>query len=160
MLFTGKSEHSIDAKQRLAIPAKVRAGLDPKRDGKAFYIVQGANGGLWLWPERTFERMASAESMATLTPAAEDMELDEINFPEAERLEIDSAGRIRLPQDKLAAAGIGSRALILGMRHHLELWDPARWAARNEDRSTRAEITERARIGPPVPRRPGGEEHH
>ena len=32
MLFTGEYEHTIDAKQRLAIPADVRAILDPDRD--------------------------------------------------------------------------------------------------------------------------------
>ncbi len=35
MLFTGESELSIDAKHRLAIPAKIRAGLDPETQGEA-----------------------------------------------------------------------------------------------------------------------------
>ncbi len=39
MHFTGYSEHTIDAKQRLAIPAKYRAQWDDKRDGTAWYGV-------------------------------------------------------------------------------------------------------------------------
>ena len=52
MLFTGEYEHTIDAKQRLAIPSEIRARLDPKVHGQAFYLAPGANGHLWLWPER------------------------------------------------------------------------------------------------------------
>ncbi len=48
MLFTGKPELSIDAKQRLAIPAKTRTMLDQARVGNALYVIWGANGVLWL----------------------------------------------------------------------------------------------------------------
>ena len=59
MLFTGKPELSIDTKQRLAIPAKTRAMLEQARVGNPLYIIWGANGVLWLWPERTFEDIAT-----------------------------------------------------------------------------------------------------
>ena len=87
MLFTGKSELSIDAKQRLAIPAKTRALLKQARVGEALYIIPGANGALWLMPERTFEEVAG-QVEPTLTPAAEQMDFDELTFPEAHRLEL------------------------------------------------------------------------
>ena len=58
MIFSFKYERSIDPKQRLPIPADIREGLDPEADGEAFYVIEGPNGALWLWPERTFERMA------------------------------------------------------------------------------------------------------
>ncbi len=145
MLFTGKPELSIDAQQRLAIPAKVRANLDPEVDGEAFYIISGANGALWLWPERQFERMAG-EIEPSLAPAPELMDFDELIFPAAQRLEMDSAGRIRIPEELLAQAGLGSRALLVGMRNHMEIWDPERWRVREAEKSARrAEILQRAR---------------
>ena len=145
MLFTGKSELSIDSKQRMAIPAKTRSMLDRGRAGTALFIVWGPNGVLWLWPERTFEKV-SGECEPTLTPPTEEMEHDVVTFPEAERLEIDSAGRIRVPQDMLADAGLGNRVLLLGVRHHLEIWDPEQWAAqRREKAGRRAEIAQRLR---------------
>ncbi len=145
MLLTGKYEHSIDAKQRLAIPAKIRAGLDPKREGETFYVIEGPNGGIWLWPQRTFERMAG-EIEETLAPATELMDFDEVTFPDARQVEIDSAGRIRLPEGMLAEAGISSRVVILGMRDHLEVWDPDRWETRRREKAAkRAEIVQRVR---------------
>ncbi len=145
MLFTGKSELSIDSKQRMAIPAKTRTMLDRGQAGTALIIVWGPNGVLWLWPERTFEEIAG-ECEPTLTPPVEEMDHDLLTFPEAERLDIDSAGRIRVPQDLLAQAGLGNRVLLAGVRHHLEIWDPDEWAAqRREKAGRRPEIAQRLR---------------
>ena len=145
MLFTGKPELSIDAKQRLAIPAKVRAQLEEGGGGEALFVTRGANGALWLWPQQTFEQIAGRLE-PSLAPASELMDFDELTFPEAERLEIDGAGRIRIPQELLIEAGLGSRVVLAGMRHHLEIWDPEEWEARRREKeSRRAEIMQRAR---------------
>lgn len=149
MFFTGKPELAIDAKQRLAIPAKTRARLEQARVGNALYIIWGPNGVLWLWPERTFETIAG-EIAPTLTPAVEQMEFDELTFPETQRLDIDNAGRIRLPQELLEEAGLGNRVLLVGARHHMELWDPDVWAAQHREKVVRrSEITQQLRgLGP------------
>ncbi len=145
MLFTGKYEHSIDAKHRLAIPAEIRARLDPLTVGEAFYIIQGPNEALWLWPDKTFHRMAG-DIEPSLAPSTALMEFDEITFPEARRLDIDSAGRIRVPAEMIAEARIGTKVLILGMRNHLEIWDPGQWEARRQEKAPRrGDIVQRAR---------------
>lgn len=145
MLFTGKPELSIDAKQRLAIPAKTRTMLEQARVGNALYILWGANGVLWLWPERTFEEIAG-EIEPTLTPSTEQMDFDELTFSETQRLEIDSAGRIRLPQELLEAAGLGNRVLLVGARHHMEIWDPDAWETQHREKvARRAEIAQQLR---------------
>ncbi len=145
MIFSFKYERSIDPKQRLPIPADIREGLDPEADGEAFYIIEGPNGALWLWPERTFERLAG-NIEPSLVPSWQLMDFDEITFPEARRLRFDSAGRIRIPQEMLDRAGIGTRVVILGMRNHLELRDPEDWERRRREHAPRrAEIVQRAR---------------
>ncbi len=145
MLFTGEYEHTIDAKRRMAIPAELRARLDPDGAGLTFYLSEGANGALWLWPEQTFERMA-AEIEASLLPAEEMTDFDELFFPTARRVETDAAGRIRLSERMLAAVGIGARVVILGVRDHLELRSPEDWETRRRETLARKpEIIERAR---------------
>ena len=136
MIFSFKYERSIDPKQRLPIPADIREGLDPEVDGEAFYIIEGPNGALWLWPERTFQRLAG-DIEPSLAPSWELMDFDEITFPEARRLKFDSAGRIRIPQEMLDRAGIGTRVVILGMRNHLELRDPEDWERRRQEKAAR-----------------------
>lgn len=126
MIFTGEHEHTIDSKHRLAIPAEIRTRMEREQLDPAFYVVPGPSGSLWLWLERTFEQLS--ESLEpTLVPGEDMMEFDEITFPLARRVELDSAGRIRLDPDMLAEAGLGSTVVVLGMRDHLELRDPEQW---------------------------------
>ncbi len=145
MLFTGEHEHTIDTKQRLAIPAEIRGQLAAEQLGEVLYLAPGANGMLWLWPDRTFERMTSAAE-GTLLPGDEVMQFDELMFPYTRRLEIDKNGRVRIPQDMLSEFGLGETVVILGMRDHLELREPSQWKQQRQDNlAKRREIMQRAR---------------
>jgi MraZ protein len=145
VLFTGEYEHTIDSKQRLAIPAEIRSRMTPDIHGEAFYVVPGANGSLWLWPERTFERMTSAIENSLL-PGEEMMEFEELMFPQSKLLDMDKAGRVRIPEQMLREFGLGETVTILGMKDHLELRDPQQWKSqRQQSIAKRKEIMVRAR---------------
>ena len=145
MLFTNEFEHTIDAKRRLAIPAEIRTRMDRTLHGVAFYVTFGPNGALWLWPERTFEHMAQAMD-SSLLPSEEMMDFDEIFFSQAERSDIDSAGRIRISDRLLEEAGISRNVVILGVKDHLEVRDRTQWEERRLEKiSDRGDIMLRAR---------------
>lgn len=145
MLFTGEYERTIDAKDRMAIPSEVRSQVSGDGQTAAFYIVPGANDALWLWPASTFEQMAGAMTQSLLPPE-ELMEFEELIFPNARRLELDGNGRVRLPRAMLDRTGIGTDVVILGVRDRLELRDPAKWRARQEETLAKpGEIMLRAR---------------
>lgn len=145
MIFTGEYEHTIDTKQRIAVPSVIRSRLEEAGHTNALYLVPGANGALWLWPEKTFEQMANAMQQSLL-PTEEMMEFEELLFSQAARLEIDKAGRIRLPERMLSEAKLGQTIVILGVRDHLELRDPEAWKQRREHKlATQAEIMIKAR---------------
>mgnify|MGYP003576062144 FL=1 len=145
MLFTGEYEHTIDAKQRLAIPAEIPDALGPEIQGEALYLVLGANGALWLWPEKTFEQMAGALEQ-TLLPEEEMMEYEQLLFSQAARLELDKAGRVLLPERMISAGGLGTSVTILGVKDHLELRDSQQWTAlRQQKYAKQQEIMLRAR---------------
>ena len=124
MIFTGEYEHTIDTKHRLAIPADIRAMLEGTEHTNTFYLVPGANGTLWLWPENTFVLMANAMDQSLL-PAEEMMEFEELLFSQASRLEMDKTGRIRLPERQIREAGLGTsvaaRSLQVGDYLRIEL---------------------------------------
>ena len=105
MLFTGDTDRAIDDKHRLSIPAEHRAQLAGQLPA-VVYATPGSNGGIWVWPEETFIRMA-ANLEDTLLPDDDEMDMVQVLFE---------------------LAGIGSHAVILGARDHLELRDPAEWA--------------------------------
>ncbi|MEC8559870.1 MAG: hypothetical protein VXY94_07315 [Planctomycetota bacterium] len=145
MFFLGEYEHSIDAKQRLAIPAEVRDVLDPEVHGSAFVAAPGGNGSLWLWPERTFETL-SKELAGSLLGNDDLDDFERLVFSQSARVPLDSAGRIRIPVRLLDRYGLSKSVTVLGVRDHLELIKPKSW---REEQSrlepARTDIWRRAR---------------
>lgn len=126
MLFTGHAELTIDAKQRLAIPSKYRSQWDNDRDGQAWYCVPWPDGSLRLFTERRFEALAE-QGEHSLTPGQDEAALEAQLFGFAERIEMDSAGRITLPKSHLELAGLSSDVVVLGARNRLEVRDRSKW---------------------------------
>ena len=137
MHFTGYSEHSIDAKLRLAIPAKYRSMWDEKRDGTAWYGVPWPGGVLRLYTETRFNELADAMGTRSLTPGRDEASLDAGLFGFAERLEMDKQGRVVLPRLHLDLTGLGGEVVVVGARNRLEVYDRAGWVASMRERFER-----------------------
>ncbi len=121
MIFAGYFEHTIDAKNRLAIPAKFRSKMDPDEDGIGFVIVPGQPADrLWMYPEKHFERLAGKAESA-LIPDDDQLRFDQVFFPLAESLDLDSQGRVLLPDRMLKRVQLGKDVVISGVRDHLEI---------------------------------------
>ncbi len=124
MLFTGSSEHTIDDKKRLSIASKHRALLP--QSVSAWYCIPWPSGVLRLYPEPTFLELANKWD-DSLTPSDEQDQLVSTMFGFAERLEMDSAGRVRLPQKHLDLVGLGSEVVVLGAKRMLVITDQKQW---------------------------------
>jgi division/cell wall cluster transcriptional repressor MraZ len=128
MLFTGETERSIDEKSRISLPAEMRAGFS----SGVVYASPGPNDTIWLSPEDIFEKKASSLEQSLL-PDEDVMEFEQILFSQSRRIEIDKAGRIRLPDALLSLAEIGKQAYVLGVGDHLELLNHESWNAKKEE---------------------------
>ena len=144
-LLYGQYRLSIDAKNRLLIPAEVRRNLLPDRDGTAFFVVTGDNGKLWLYPEKTYESMGQV-TPPELAPPEERLEFDHLHYALAERLEWDQQGRVLLPADELKETETGKDVVLFGSRDHLEIWNRTDWEEhRTHLRARRKEISLRGK---------------
>ena len=134
MAFHGTFEHTLDAKNRLTVPSRFRSALA----GRVF-LVKGQDPCLSLYPADTYEAMANA-ALATATPMTpQHRELSRYFFANAQETELDSAGRVMLPANFMAQAGISARELVVaGTGSCLELWDRGTWQTYD------AELTQRA----------------
>jgi MraZ protein len=122
LLFLGEYEHTLDQKQRLAIPSELREVIDPKVHGDAFIAAPGPNGYLWLWPERTFANL-SKDLGGSLVGDPSMHDFERMVFSQSARVPLDNAGRVRIPDRLLQKFGLGGPIMILGVRDHLELED-------------------------------------
>lgn len=139
MIFTGQYEHGIDGKNRLAIPAKWRGRLDPARDGPGFYVAPGTPPStLWLYTERHFESLAE-QFQSELIQDEDILRFEQDFFPRADLVELDTQGRVLIPEKMLKAAGLGRDVIVCGVRDHIEIRSP------QEHEKQSAESAERSR---------------
>lgn len=155
MLFTGHYEHTIDAKHRLAVPADIRARWNPVTDGAAFFAVPWVGGVIRLYTEADFHQRAGAAPL-TLTPDEDEAEMQATLFGLSRRIELDTAGRIRIPEDLLSLTGLSSDVVLVGAGDRLEIRDRAAWSASKSDRLHKLpelmrRISERRSPFPPPP---------
>lgn len=125
--MTGTYEHSIDAKGRLFIPAKLREEL-----GVTFYLAMGVEECLAIYPQETWNRFT--EKFASL-PMSQSAAMRPL-FANASKCELDSQGRIVIPQKLRKYAGLEKDAVIIGVNDRAEIWSAETWNAREEEEMT------------------------
>ena len=120
-MLIGEYVHSIDTKKRLSIPAKFR-----KEIGKRGVLTRGLDRSLFLYPQAEWEQIA--EKLSRL-PAGQASTRGFVRLMLAGALdvEIDSLGRILVPDYLKEYAGIGESAVITGVYNRLEIWDERVW---------------------------------
>ena len=124
MLLTGTFRRSVDGKQRIAVPKRLRSVME----GHALYLAPGTDGSLALYPEPAFTRLA--DRLADSSPAGPDVRsFSRLFFAQAERVEADSQGRFRVPLELFRLAGLQDEVVLIGVRDHIEIWDVQRWDA-------------------------------
>jgi MraZ protein len=138
LAFHGTFEHSLDAKNRLTIPAKFRAAL-----AGGVFLVQGSDPCIALYPGKTYEAITQS-ALGNLNPlSTRARELKRLFHAWATDTELDSAGRVMLTGRHLAHAGIDREVVITGAGDCLELWARSAWEAYDSDLASRAsDLTE------------------
>lgn len=137
MVFTGTYEHAIDAKHRLAIPSEIRRELQRglgigEGDAVVLYCVLGGTDVLCLYTEPGYQRLADDLRNSDVDPG-ELLEYEEVFYANSKRIEMDSAGRVRLPEHLLKQTGLSGEVVLAGGGDHLKIRDRAAWASRLEN---------------------------
>jgi MraZ protein len=127
MVFQGASALNLDAKGRMSVPAKHRDALLVQGEGRVT-LTKHPDGCLLLFPRPEWE--AFRARVAQLPMDAHWWR--RIFLGNATELDLDSAGRILVSPELRAAAGIQREVILLGMGSHLELWDAATYATKEQ----------------------------
>jgi MraZ protein len=123
--FTGSFDHSVDAKNRLVLPANFRARL---ADGA---YLGPLDGYLGLWPEDGFEAvLARWEDGIGLGIVSEEV-FDAFTAATYHVLP-DSQGRIVVHKDLRAFGELDGPVMVVGARQRIAVWARDRWDRRQE----------------------------
>lgn len=127
--FFGRYEHTLDAKGRLILPAKLRGPF-----GQLGYLAPHLEGCLALWTADEFEsEVTSRLESAALDPVSRNRvrEWSAAVF----EAEIDRQGRMPVPANLRAYACLEQEVLVIGMINRVELWSPAVWVEKQLEES-------------------------
>lgn len=127
MFLTGSYQRSLDDKHRFTLPKTLRDALE-QAGGLVLYIAPGTDRSLVMYTESAFQRLG--EQLGQGPPTAQDIRaFSRLFYAQAQRVEPDRQGRIRIPSE-LASLAVGGRDIVLlGVGDHLEVWDRDRWQA-------------------------------
>ena len=133
MVFTGIYEHTVDTKNRMAIPSDVRRQLkaDADKTGSEqwlFVTLDASKQSLSVWPDATFSQRA-AQLEQSQRAASQTIAYERVFFSLSHRVEMDKQGRIRLPDRLLQMSKLGTDVTVVGVNDHLEIWDRSNWEA-------------------------------
>lgn len=125
--FRGVTELSLDAKGRLAIPARYRDGL-VNGSGGELVLTADPGGCLLIFPRLAWEPLQ--HQLMSFSSFNETVRrLQRLLVGHADDVEIDAAGRILVPPALRRFAGLDKHVVLVGQGRKLELWDGSRWQA-------------------------------
>ena len=121
----GEYKHSIDAKGRLAMPAKLRDEL-----GERFTVTKGLDGCLAVYPEKEWE--ALEDRIRGLGNGEKARRVKRYYFANAYDAQLDAQGRILIPAGLREFAGLQKDVVVIGQLDHAEIWNSEKWRIYNE----------------------------
>jgi MraZ protein len=122
-MLIGEYKHTIDDKKRMAIPAKLR-----KEIGKGAVLTRGLDNSLALYPAKEWQKMV--EKLNQLPTGKLDVRgFNRLILAGASPVELDSLGRVLVPDYLKEYAGLKKNVVIAGVYNRLEIWDEEKWEA-------------------------------
>ena len=124
-MFLGEHEHTIDAKGRMAVPAKFRTQMD-----RGAVISKGMGTCLSVY---TMERWEQKSDELVADKASDELrDFERRIYPSASEVELDAQGRIVIPAKLRTYANLEADVTIAGVRDHFEIWDRTAWQTYQE----------------------------
>ncbi|MBO5046164.1 MAG: cell division/cell wall cluster transcriptional repressor MraZ [Clostridia bacterium] len=125
--FSGTVSHQLDAKNRIRIPAKFRAGL-----GKEIYFVAGSQGCISVFSKEVLEERIAALN-AIRTSDAEKMRARRKILGSIEKVTEDDQGRTLLSAFLRGHANVQKDVVTVGMGEYLEIWSKSAYEAYTQE---------------------------
>jgi MraZ protein len=129
VLFQGASALALDGKGRFALPTRHRDVLLQDGVKTSLTLTKHPDGALMVFAQPAWE--AFSERLAVLPLSAAGWK--RVFLGHACEVELDASSRVLVPPELRQFAGLVRDVTLLGMGGHFELWDTARYAAKEQE---------------------------
>ncbi len=120
-MLIGEYKHTLDPKKRLSLPSKWRKEL-----GKKLVITRGLDNCLFVYPLKEWQRISEKISQLPLGQA-DTRGFNRFFLSGAVEAEVDSVGRILVPDFLKDFAVLDSKVVLAGIHDRVEIWDEKKW---------------------------------
>lgn len=129
-MLIGEYIHTIDEKNRISLPVKFR-----KEMGKKIIITPGLDSCLFIFTIKSWakvsKRLSDSDSDLSFLKA-DQRSFNRYMFGRAAEVEIDSIGRMLIPDFLKDRIGLKDRAAIIGVEDRVEIWNDRVWLQNQE----------------------------
>jgi len=121
-MLIGEYTHAIDQKGRVSLPAKWRKSL-----GKKVVLTPGLDNCIFLFTEKEWGKVAGKISESSSLLSSDLRSFTRFMYGGAYEAEVDSIGRILIPDFLRDRSGLKGKAIILGVDNRIEIWNEEAW---------------------------------
>ena len=130
-MFRGVQHINMDAKGRLAMPARQREPLQSECAGEVVVTIDTQSPCLAIYPLPEWERIEQdLQNLPALNPAVKRFQRLLLGY--ATDLQLDGNGRMLLPQPLREYARLEKKLVLVGQGKKLELWSETLWLAERD----------------------------
>lgn len=129
-MLIGEYIHTIDEKNRVSMPVKFRKEL-----GKKIIITPGLDSCLFVFTQKEWEKVSERLSDSNTDLSflkADQRSFNRYMFGRAAEVDIDSIGRILIPEFLKNKIGLKNTAAIIGVKDRVEIWNDKVWSQNQE----------------------------
>jgi MraZ protein len=129
-MLIGEYIHTIDEKNRVSLPVKFR-----KEMGRKIIITPGLGQCLFIFTIKEWmkvsKRLSSSDADLSFLKA-DQRSFNRFMFGRAAEVEVDSIGRILIPDFLKDRIGLKNSVALIGVEDRVEVWNEKKWSEQKE----------------------------
>ena len=130
-MFRGATKVTLDAKGRVAIPARYRDRIKARCEGQLVCTVD-KDHCLLLYPLPEWEEIErKLMRLSSFQPKVRRLQRLMVGY--ASEMDMDGHGRVLVPRELREFAGLDRQAILIGQGNKFELWDETRWGEKRDE---------------------------
>lgn len=120
-MLIGEYIHTMDDKNRISLPVRFR-----KEIGKKIVIAPGLDNCLSIFTVKEWQKISDRLSESSML-AADNRGFNRFMFGGAVEVDIDSIGRILVPDFLRERANLKEKVALIGVQNRVEVWNEKAW---------------------------------